>query len=108
MDISEPYCPGKTGGEYSNHPMGGDIPVTATAVFLYDSAPFTAIAAMPVNKYTAVFLGTEHGHLLKVHFGSLLTKLLKCKLRVLLSCGFLILCTNTVLCKLFIFTSECL
>ena len=66
MDISEPYCPGQTSEQYLNHPMGGDIPVTATALLLYDSASFAAITAMPVNKYTAIFLGTKHGHLLKV------------------------------------------
>ncbi|XP_031564462.1 plexin-A4-like [Actinia tenebrosa] len=73
--VSQKYsgtCPSNT----NNHPLGGSISVSTTAILEKNQSTLLSISALPYEDYTVVFLGDNNGHLLKVSVGdssSLLT-----------------------------------
>lgn len=55
-------CPSNT----RNHPVGGSISVSTTAMLEKNQSTLLSISALPYEDYTVVFLGDNNGHLLKV------------------------------------------
>ena len=49
-----------------NKAIGGGKALTASPVLEYNKSRLTSVVAMAIENYTAVFIGTASGHLLKV------------------------------------------
>lgn len=58
--IAEDFC-----GMDVNTPLGGELPVSAIPVLLFNTR-LTAVAATSTGDFTVVFVGTATGHLKKV------------------------------------------
>eukprot|EP00058_Branchiostoma_floridae_P014338 XP_002599826.1 hypothetical protein BRAFLDRAFT_70294 [Branchiostoma floridae] len=54
------------GDSFTPKQFGGTVPLTRTAVAEFPTTGLTSVAASTVNDYTAAFLGTTNGQLIKV------------------------------------------
>uniref|UniRef100_A0A6B0VFM3 Putative plexins functional semaphorin receptor n=1 Tax=Ixodes ricinus TaxID=34613 RepID=A0A6B0VFM3_IXORI len=61
VSITDLFC-----GLEVNTPLEGGKPITAKSALSYTDTQLTSVAATPVFNFTAVFLGTNRGHLKKV------------------------------------------
>lgn len=67
--IAEDFC-----GLDVNTPLGGELPVSAVPVLLFNTR-LTAVAATSTGDFTVVFIGTATGHLRKVSVEPTILKL---------------------------------
>ncbi|XP_040071688.1 plexin-A2 [Ixodes scapularis] len=63
VSITDLFC-----GLEVNTPLEGSKPITAKSALSYTDTQLTSVAATTIYNFTAVFLGTNRGHLKKVNY----------------------------------------